>query len=250
MRMLKKEKLDLSIIMPCRNEENAVAKAIQDAKAFLDKYGISGEILVVDNASTDKSASVARKNGARVVYESLKGYGRAIRTGIAESEGKVLIIGDADTTYDFRRIGRMYKMLKSGRYIGGGAPIRFERYSLALWLNDLMCRVAFGLTGLYCGIFWAERSTFEAIGGFVDKRAFEDAETAKKLRKFGKSHGKRYGVLRKNHLINSTRKYDKMGDWMYFKLMVQNSGAMLKAALGDSSEYDKLIDKLFYDYNG
>lgn len=116
MRMLKKEKLDLSIIMPCRNEENAVAKAIQDAKYFLDKNSISGEILVVDNASTDKSASVARKNGARVVYEPLKGYGRAIRTGIAESEGKVLIIGDADTTYDFRRIGRMYKMLKSGRY--------------------------------------------------------------------------------------------------------------------------------------
>ena len=116
MRMLKKEKLDLSIIMPCRNEENAVAKAIQDAKYFLDKNSISGEILVVDNASTDKSASVARNNGARVVYEPLKGYGRAIRTGIAESESKVLIIGDADTTYDFRRIGRMYKMLKSGRY--------------------------------------------------------------------------------------------------------------------------------------
>ena len=54
MRMLKKEKLDLSIIMPCRNEENAVAKAIQDTKYFLDKNSISGEILVVDNASTDK----------------------------------------------------------------------------------------------------------------------------------------------------------------------------------------------------
>ena len=135
MRMLKEEKLDLSIIMPCRNEENAVAKAIQDAKAFLDKYGISGEILVVDNASTDKSASVARKNGARVVYESLKGYGRAIRTGIAESEGRVLIIGDADTTYDFRRIGRMYKMLKSGRYdvvIGDRFAVPMEKGAMSM----------------------------------------------------------------------------------------------------------------------
>ena len=112
-----------------------------------------------------------------------------------------------------------------------------------------MCRAGFKLTGLYCGIFWAEKKSFEAIGGFVDKRAFEDVDTAKKLREYGKTLGKKYGVLQKNYLINSTRKYDDLGDWLYFKLMVKNAGTLLKAAFGHTDGYDKLLDEMFYEYN-
>ena len=244
------EKIHVSVVIPAHNEQNYVGRCIDSIKQAAEHFGGNVEMIVVCNRCTDRTAEIAEKLGARVIFNEDRCIAKVRNTGINAARGKMVMTIDCDNRMTVGTIREAWRMLKSGRYIGGGAPIRFERYSLALWLNDLMCRVAFGLTGLYCGIFWAERSTFEAIGGFVDKRAFEDAETAKKLRKFGKSHGKRYGVLRKNHLINSTRKYDKMGDWMYFKLMVQNSGAMLKAALGDSSEYDKLIDKLFYDYNG
>lgn len=238
------------MVIPAHNEQNYVGRCIDSIKQAAEHFGGNVEMIVVCNRCTDRTAEIAEKLGARVIFNEDRCIAKVRNTGINAARGKMVMTIDCDNRMTVGTIREAWRMLKSGRYIGGGAPIRFERYSLALWLNDLMCRVAFGLTGLYCGIFWAERSTFEAIGGFVDKRAFEDAETAKKLRKFGKSHGKRYGVLRKNHLINSTRKYDEMGDWMYFKLMVQNSGAMLKAALGDSSEYDRLIDKLFYDYNG
>ena len=78
----------------------------------------------------------------------------------------------------------------------------------------------------------------------------EDVATAKALKEYGKRRGKKYTVLRRNVLINSTRKYDDMGDWLYFKLMYQNIGTFIKAALGDKSDLDKLLDKLFYDYNG
>ena len=244
------EKIHVSVVIPAHNEQNYVGRCIDSIKQAAEHFGGNVEMIVVCNRCTDRTAEIAEKLGARVIFNEDRCIAKVRNTGINAARGKMVMTIDCDNRMTVGTIREAWRMLKSGRYIGGGAPIRFERYSLALWLNDLMCRVAFGLTGLYCGIFWAERSTFEAIGGFVEKRAFEDAETAKKLRKFGKSHGKRYGVLRKNHLINSTRKYDKMGDWMYFKLMVQNSGAMLKAALGDSSEYDKLIDKLFYDYNG
>ena len=244
------EKIHVSVVIPAHNEQNYVGRCIDSIKQAAEHFGGNVEMIVVCNRCTDRTAEIAEKLGARVIFNEDRCIAKVRNTGINAARGKMVMTIDCDNRMTVGTIREAWRMLKSGRYIGGGAPIRFERYSLALWLNDLMCRVAFGLTGLYCGIFWAERSTFEAIGGFVDKRAFEEAETAKKLRKFGKSHGKRYGVLRKNHLINSTRKYDEMGDWMYFKLMVQNSGAMLKAALGDSSEYDKLIDKLFYDYNG
>ncbi len=244
------EKIHVSVVIPAHNEQNYVGRCIDSIKQAAEHFGGNVEMIVVCNRCTDRTAEIAEKLGARVIFNEDRCIAKVRNTGINAARGKMVMTIDCDNRMTVGTIREAWRMLKSGRYIGGGAPIRFERYSLALWLNDLMCRVAFGLTGLYCGIFWAERSTFEAIGGFVDKRAFEDAETAKKLRKFGKSHGKRYGVLRKNHLINSTRKYDEMGDWMYFKLMVQNSGAMLKAALGDSSEYDRLIDKIFYDYNG
>ena len=77
----------------------------------------------------------------------------------------------------------------------------------------------------------------------------EDVQTAKKLKKYGKSHGKKYTVLKNNYLINSTRKFDDLGDWLYFKLMFRNAGAFIKAAFGDKKQLDKLLDELFYDYN-
>lgn len=83
----------------------------------------------------------------------------------------------------------------------------------------------------------------------MEKKAMEDAATAKALKAYGKKHGKKYTSLRKNVLINSTRKYDEMGDWLYLTLMIKNAGAFLKAAFGDKRELDKLLDELFYDYN-
>jgi hypothetical protein len=77
----------------------------------------------------------------------------------------------------------------------------------------------------------------------------EDAATAKRLKQYGKQRGKKYTTLRENHLINSTRKYDDLGDWLYFKLMFKNAGTLLKAAVGDKSGMDRLLDEMFYDYN-
>lgn len=122
-----REEPDLSIIMPCLNEEQTVGICINEATAFMQENEIRGEILVVDNGSTDHSVRVAREHGAKVISESLRGYGAAICTGMREASGKVLIIGDCDTTYDFLQIEGMYEMLASGeadmvignRYAGG-----------------------------------------------------------------------------------------------------------------------------------
>ena len=81
---------DVSIVMPCRNEENAVGLCVEDAKAWLARSGHTGEILVVDNGSTDNSARIAEQHGARVIAESNPGYGFALRRGIAESRGKII----------------------------------------------------------------------------------------------------------------------------------------------------------------
>lgn len=130
MRLLEKESLDLTILMPCLNEEKAVVFCIQEAQAFLQAHQLNGEILIADNASTDHSAALARKHGARVVTAPRRGYGNALRVGLSHSRGRVIILGDCDTTYDFRHLEGFYTPLAKGhcdvvignRYAGTQTP--------------------------------------------------------------------------------------------------------------------------------
>lgn len=247
---MKYKKYTFTVVIPAHNEEKYVARCIGSVKSAAKYYGGSVEIIVVCNRCTDSTADIAKKCGARVITNEDRCIAKVRNAGIFAAKGDVIVTIDCDNRMTKGTFKEIAYLLSTGKYIGGGAPIRFERYSFPLYCNDLLCRASFWITGLYCGIFWAERSTFQAIGGFVEKKAMEDVATAKALKAYGKIRGKKYTVLRKNVLINSTRKYDDMGDWLYLKLMLKNAGAFIKAAAGDKRELDALFDKLFYDYNG
>lgn len=239
-----------TVVVPAHNEEKYVVRCINSIKRAADHFGRPVEIIVVCNRCTDKTMELAQANGARTLINEQRCIAAVRNTGIKAARGRYILTIDCDNRMTKGTIKEAYRMLKSGKFIGGGAPIRFERYSLPLYLNDYMCRGAFALTGLYCGMFWASKQSFEAVGGFADKRAMEDVQTARNLKAYGKKLGKKYGCLKRNYLINSTRKWDDMGDWLYIRLLFENAGSIIKAALGNSREYDKLVDKLFYDYNG
>lgn len=243
------EKIHVSVVVPAHNEEKYVKRCIDSIRESANKFKGNVEIIIVCNRCTDKTEQIALENGAVVVHNEERCIAKVRNSGIKAARGKVIITIDCDNRMTKGTISEVYHLLKSEKYIGGGAPIRFERYSFPLWCNDLLCRFLFGITGLYSGIFWATKETFMAIGGFVDKKAMEDVATAKVLKKYGKSKGKKYTTLRKNYLINSTRKYDDLGDWLYFKLLVQNFTSIMKAAMGNAEEYEKLLDEMFYDYN-
>ena len=247
---MKRRPYSMSVIIPAHNEERYVERCIRSVSAAAEQYAGSVEIIVVCNRCTDRTAERAQKCGARVIQNGDRCIARVRNAGIDAATGDVIVTIDCDNRMTKGTLCEIAGLLRTGRYIGGGAPIRFERYSFPLRCNDLLCRISFRLTGLYCGIFWAEKKTFLAVGGFADKKAMEDIATAKALRAYGKQHGKKYTVLRKNVLINSTRKYDDMGDWLYLKLMLKHAGAFFKAACGDKQALDALFDKLFYDYNG
>ena len=124
---------DVSVVMPCLNEENTVGLCVEEAKAWLAQSGYSGEILVVDNGSTDSSARIAAQHGARVIPESRPGYGFALRRGIAESHGQVILMGDSDTTYDFSHLDAFLVPLRTGEYdiiIGNRFAGGFEKGSM------------------------------------------------------------------------------------------------------------------------
>lgn len=243
------DKINVSVIVPAHNEEKYVRRCIDSIKASASLFEGTVEIIIVCNRCTDLTEQIALENGAGVVRNADRCIAKVRNAGIREAKGDVIITIDCDNRMTEGTISEVYALLKSGKYIGGGSRIRFERYSLPLWLNDRMIRIGFALTGLYCGIFWARKSTFEQIGGFAERRAMEDVETAKQLKKYGKSQGMKYGVLKKNHLINSTRKFDDLGDWVYFRLMFKHAGTLMKASRGDNEKYGKLLDEMFYDYN-
>ena len=107
---------EVTVILPCRNEETTVGACIDEARKVLKRMRRNGEILVVDNASEDASARIAMQHGARLVREPAPGYGNALRTGIAAARGGILLIADSDTTYDMTDMLKLYKRLKSGKY--------------------------------------------------------------------------------------------------------------------------------------
>lgn len=105
---------ELTILMPCLNEEDSLESCIKKAKTFLKKNNIDGEVLIADNGSTDDSIKIARRNNARVINVIEKGYGNALRAGIKEANGKYVIMGDSDDTYDFLNLEIFYQKLKDG----------------------------------------------------------------------------------------------------------------------------------------
>jgi glycosyltransferase involved in cell wall biosynthesis len=104
----------LTILMPCLNEAETIARCIEKATLGIARAGVPGEIVIADNGSTDGSQAIAEKLGARVVPVQEKGYGHALRGGIAAARGKYILMGDADDSYDFSEADRFVKKFQEG----------------------------------------------------------------------------------------------------------------------------------------
>jgi glycosyltransferase involved in cell wall biosynthesis len=106
--------VDLSVVMPCLNEEQSVGWCVERAWQGMERAGLPGEVVVCDNGSVDGSVEVAREAGARVVAEAKRGYGRAYISGIEASAGRLIVIGDSDCSYDFSELHRLVGPLLEG----------------------------------------------------------------------------------------------------------------------------------------
>jgi glycosyltransferase involved in cell wall biosynthesis len=104
----------VSVVIPCLDEAETIAECVTRARAVLDECGLEGEVVVVDNGSTDGSGDLARAAGALVVEEPRRGYGSAYLAGLDVARGDYIIMVDADLTYDFREIPRFVHELESG----------------------------------------------------------------------------------------------------------------------------------------
>lgn len=108
------EEIEVSVVIPTLNEELTIGICVEKALKALQKMNIKGEVIISDSYSKDKTVEIATAKGAKVVYQPLKGYGNAYHKGIREAKGKIIIIGDADNTYDFSDIEKFITPLKNG----------------------------------------------------------------------------------------------------------------------------------------
>lgn len=106
--------VELTILIPCLNEEKTIGICVQKAKKFLEDNNIKGEVLVIDSKSTDKSSEIAKSLGVRVERIEQIGYGNALINGSKMAYGKYVIMADADDSYNFLEILPIYQKLQEG----------------------------------------------------------------------------------------------------------------------------------------
>jgi glycosyltransferase involved in cell wall biosynthesis len=123
--------VELSVVLPCLNEADTLGTCVAKAMRALSEHGINGEVVVADNGSTDGSQAIARGLGARVVDVADKGYGHALRGGIAAARGTYVLMADADDSYDLLELPRFLEKLREGydlvqgcRLPAGGGTVR------------------------------------------------------------------------------------------------------------------------------
>src|ERR1035437_9858800 len=168
---------ELTVVMPCLNEADTLAACIRKARLGLEAAGVSGEILVADNGSTDGSVAIAQQLGARVVAVTEKGYGNALKGGIRAAQGQWIIMGDADDSYDFSEIAPFVKKLREGYQMvmgcrlpaGGGKIMPGAMPFSHRWLGNpmftLMARHMFAspIHDIYCGLRGFSKEFYERL---------------------------------------------------------------------------------------
>ena len=167
--------VELSVVMPCLNEQETVGICVRKAMASLREAGIRSEVIVADNGSTDGSVEIALAEGARVAHVVEKGYGNALKGGIAAACGEFVLMADSDDSYNFSHIPLFLEQLRAGsdlvmgnRFRGGIEPQampflhRYLGNPVLTGIGKLFFRSPCG--DFHCGIRGFRKDSFLRMG--------------------------------------------------------------------------------------
>jgi glycosyltransferase involved in cell wall biosynthesis len=204
----------LSIIVPAWNEEkhlgHTLASLQQAVAVYQRERNATAEILVVDNNSADATAEVARRHGARVVFEPVNNIARARNAGARAARGRFLAFCDADNRVTENIFVLIHDQLSDPGIVGGGTWIEPERKNLKVRFFYFLWRIYVRLSRVGVGLMHCRREDFQTIGGYDETiYAAEDVQFAYDLRKLGQPRGQNFNLLRDGWIITSTRKIDQ-----------------------------------------
>lgn len=203
-----------SIIIPAYNEEAFLPATLEAARSVMDELKTEfgrGELIVVDNDSTDRTVEVAREHGAdRIVHEPHRQIARARNTGARASGADWIVFLDADTRLTTNVLYRALSALRSGRVAGGGAPVVMDGeitrvVAGIVWLWNHTAAVLRNAAGSF---FFVRRDAFVAVGGFDEAvYASEEVWLSRQLRAWAREHGMDFVIL-PHPIVTSSRKSD------------------------------------------
>lgn len=214
-----------SLIIPAYNEETYLAGLLNSVDKARTCY-IGGdddiEVVVVDNASTDSTADLARMRGCRVVAEDKRVIAAVRNAGARKARGQVFVFVDADNIIHPDTFNAIDRCLSTGRVVAGASGAKMQRMSLGIAATYMLMVPMVWLTGMDTGVVFCRRQDFEAIGGYNEDRLFaEDVEFLWDLMLLGRTRGQKLARITSVKVIYSTRKFDEHGDWHYLSLMLR-----------------------------
>jgi glycosyltransferase involved in cell wall biosynthesis len=238
--------MDFSVVVPAHNEELLLPDALKAIAVAANAVDGDVEVIVVANRCTDATAALARAAGATVVEDESRNISAVRNAGADRASGEVLVTIDADCRMSPRTFGEIERLLRSGRFVGGGTKVRPERRSAGIRATYALMEVAVFLTRLGGGQFWCRRSDFEAVGGFDESLLLaEDLDFARRLRAHGKRTGRGFTTMRAAPIVASCRKFDRFGDWHMFGMALQ--AREIRAVMkGTDTAW---VDRYFFDFN-
>lgn len=189
-------KYELSVVLPCLNEEESIGICVEKISQVFSEQNVSGEIIVVDNGSTDRSVEIIKNkySSVKLFFEQERGYGSALRHGIEKTQGKYIIMGDMDDTYDFLEIPKLLQSLRQGYDLVMGSRFRGKILPGAMtWSHRYignpilsgMLKLFFGgnISDAHCGLRGFSKEAYKKMGAHTTGMEFASEMVIHALKK-------------------------------------------------------------------
>ena len=210
-----------TLVIPAHNEERLLPRLLDTVDVARACYSFGAgaiEVIVADNASTDRTVQIAAARDCRVVPVAKRVIAASRNGGAACAQSPILAFVDADTQIHPDTFNGIERALADSRIIGGATGLTFERWSLALIATYAAIIPLVLVTGMDAGVVFCRRSDFTEIGGYNEGLLVaEDVAFLWALKRLGRSRRQRLTRLRSMKAVASTRKFDRHGDWHYFR---------------------------------
>ena len=220
-----------SLSIPAYNEDAYLPGLLDRVAAARARYAGGAddiEVVVVDNASTDTTADLARSSGCRVTREDRRIIAAVRNTGARHARGHVFVFVDADNIMHPDTLNAIDKSLSTGKVIAGASGVTMQRMSLGIAVTYALMVPLVWLTRMDTGVVFCRRDDFAAIGGYNEDLLFaEDVQFLWDLMRLGWKQGRKLTRIRSVKATYSTRKFDKHGDWHWLGLIFRLSYGLL-----------------------
>jgi len=229
----------LSVGIPAHNEAKYIGRAIESLLHSAQRSGTPIEIVVALNRCTDATQAIAESLGARCVEEPRKCIAAVRNAAVRAGTAPHVLTLDADSWVRPQTIGAVMHKLQQPQWVGGGAWMTPERWSLGIVVTGFMVLGHMPDKRISAGMFWCPREVFDTLGGFDESMvSLEDLHFAYRMKALGLQRGQRYGTLYRHGIRTSTRKFDTFGDWY----LVRNPTLLQRIFHG----HDRAAANLYY----